>query len=138
MNRNPQVGSAEPLGRTQSDTGQAGTDQLDQGAASFDTAHIHAHLAPVFRAEAAREADHVYQFEIAGRDAFHLEVRFGTLRVGAGTHPEPSVRFLFEDLTTAIDVVSGRRDPITAFMAGQVRTDGNLILALQLGLLFRP
>lgn len=112
--------------------------QEPENREAFDADHIHAQLAPVFRPEAARDADHVYQFEVAGRDAFHLEVRSGTLRVGTGAHPEPSVRFLFEDLTTAIEVVSGQKDAITAFMAGQVRTDGNLILALQLGLIFRP
>lgn len=99
---------------------------------------VRSRLGAAFRPDAARDADHVYQFSIAGRDAFHLEIRGGELAVGDGAHPDPSVRFLFEDLHTALGVVTGDVDPMGAFMAGRIRTDGNLILALQLGLMFRP
>ncbi|HSG89136.1 MAG TPA: SCP2 sterol-binding domain-containing protein [Pseudomonadales bacterium] len=111
-----------------------GTEGARQGMAEA----VRARLAPVFRADAAREADHVYQFAIAGDDAFHLEIRAGRFEVGDGAHAAPSVRFLFEDVDTALGIVTGEIDPMAAFMAGRIRTDGNLILALQLGLLFRP
>jgi putative sterol carrier protein len=95
-------------------------------------------LERVFRPEAARDADHVYQFRVDGREAFHVAVRAGRFEVGSGAHPRPSVTFLFADLETALGIVTGDLDPMTVFMAGRIRTDGNLILALQLGLLFRP
>ncbi|MDZ7825726.1 MAG: SCP2 sterol-binding domain-containing protein [Gammaproteobacteria bacterium] len=95
-------------------------------------------LQRVFRPEAARDADHVYQFRVDGREAFHLEVREGEFEVAPGAHPRPSVTFLFADLETALGIVTGELDPMSVFMAGRIRTDGNLILALQLGLLFRP
>jgi putative sterol carrier protein len=95
-------------------------------------------LERVFRPEAAQDSDHVYQFRIDGREAFHLEVRAGRFEVGPGAHPRPSVTFLFADLETALGIVTGELDPMSVFMAGRIRTDGSLILALQLGLLFRP
>lgn len=101
-------------------------------------AEVRRRLERVFRPDAARDADHVYQFRIDGREAFHLEVRDGAFEVGPGAHPRPSVTFLFADLETALGIVTGELDPMSVFMAGRIRTDGNLILALQLGLLFRP
>ena len=101
-----------------------------------DLAAVRARLEPVFDARAAAEADHVYQFTIAGAPAFHLQVREGRLDVGADAHAAPSVTFLFEDLETALGIVTGDLDPMSAFMAGRIRTDGNLILALQLRGLF--
>ena len=99
---------------------------------------IRRRLEQVFRPEAARDADHVYQFRVDGRGAFHLEVRDGEFEVRPGDHPRPSVTFLFADLETALGIVTGELDPMNVFMAGRIRTDGNLVLALQLGLLFRP
>lgn len=102
----------------------------------IDLGRIRRRLEPAFSPRAAAEADHVYQFTVAGAPAFHLEVRGGVLEVGGGAHPDPSVTFLFEDVDTAIGIVAGDVDPMAAFMAGRIRTDGNLILALQLRLLF--
>ncbi|MEE4302117.1 MAG: SCP2 sterol-binding domain-containing protein [Pseudomonadales bacterium] len=103
---------------------------------NVDLANVRRRLEPAFSAHAAREADHVYQFRIGGEAAFHLRVHAGALEVGEGQHPDPSVTFMFEDVDTALGVVTGTVDPMAAFMAGRIRTDGNLILALQLRLLF--
>ncbi len=101
-----------------------------------DLASVRGRLEPAFSPQAAQAADHVYQFRIGGEPAFHLLVCAGALEVGEGAHPDPSVTFMFEDLETALGVVTGDVDPMAAFMAGRIRTDGNLILALQLRLLF--
>lgn len=103
---------------------------------NVDLASVRRRLEPAFRPQAALEADYVYQFRIGGEDAFHLRVSAGALDVGAGAHDDPSVVFMFEDLDTALGVVTGGVDPMAAFMDGRIRTDGNLILALQLRLLF--
>jgi putative sterol carrier protein len=97
---------------------------------------IRTRLAGAFRPEAAAGFEAIYQFEVAGRPLFHLEIDAGALRVEGGAHAAPTVTFLFDDVATALGVVEGRLDPMATFMAGRVRTDGHLILALQLGGLF--
>ena len=109
---------------------------MQEDPVQVDLSSVRARLEPAFRPEAARDADHVYQFAVAGEPAFHLEVRSGALVVGEGAHGEPSVTFLFEDLDTALGIVTDEIDPMAAFMAGRIRTDGNLVLALQLRVLF--
>ncbi|MEE4380978.1 MAG: SCP2 sterol-binding domain-containing protein [Pseudomonadales bacterium] len=99
---------------------------------------IRTRLAGAFRPEAAAGLEAVYQFEVAGRPLFHLEIDGGRLRVEGGAHEAPTVTFLFDDVATALGVVEGSLDPMATFMAGRVRTDGHLILALQLGGLFAP
>ena len=101
-----------------------------------DLDQIRTRLEPAFSPAAAHEADCVYQFTINGHPAFHLRVLDGALSVGDGAHGDPSVTFLFEDIETALGIVTGDLDPMAAFMAGRIRTDGNLILALQLRMLF--
>ena len=99
---------------------------------------IRARLGDAFRPEAAAGVEAIYQFRVAGRPLFHPEVADGCLRVGGGAHAAPTVTFLFDDVATALGVVDGSLDPMATFMAGRVRTDGHLILALQLGALFAP
>lgn len=101
-----------------------------------DLEQVRRRLEPAFSPAAAHDADCVYQFTIDGHPAFHLRIQEGVLAVGDGAHGDPSVTFLFEDLETALGIVAGDLDPMAAFMAGRIRTDGNLILALQLRMLF--
>ncbi len=89
-----------------------------------------------FRPEAAAGIERVYQFQIGGETRFHIEVRNGVLEVIPGAHSEPSVTLLFPDVDTALALIEGRLDPMQAFLEGGIRSDGNLILALQLGALF--
>jgi putative sterol carrier protein len=98
--------------------------------------HIRNRLDAAFQPGAARAFDAVYQFTVDGLPCFHLVIERGTLTVGEGAHEAPSVTFFYDDLATAVGVVEGTLDPMTTFMAGRIRTDGNLILALQLGALF--
>lgn len=103
-----------------------------------DTGAIQEMLAPLFCREAAAQVQCVYQVQVLGKPAFHIIINQQEFQVGEGEHPQPSLTFMFKDLQTALDVISHRIKPIDAFMAGQVRTDGNLILALTLHALFRP
>jgi putative sterol carrier protein len=48
------------------------------------------------------------------------------------------VRFYYPSLELAFAILEGKANPMEAFMAGHVRSDGHLIMALQLGLLFPP
>ena len=78
-----------------------------------------------------------YQFRIAGEDQFHLRIVGGTLTVHEGAHCAPCVTMLFPDVETALGLLEGSMDPMQAFLDGHIRSDGHLILALQLSGLFR-
>lgn len=97
---------------------------------------IRERLSRAFRADAAAGMERVYQFRVDAGDSFHLEVADGSLQVVGGAHAAPSVTMLFPDVETALALLEGHLDPMQAFLDGQIRSDGNLILALQLGGLF--
>lgn len=91
-----------------------------------------------FKPEAGADLIHTYQFRIAGEDYFHLSIYEGSLTIHPGAHAAPCVTMLFPDVETALGILEGSIDPMQAFLDGQIRSDGNLILALQLGSLFHP
>lgn len=90
-----------------------------------------------FRREAGAAIRRTYQFRIDGEDHFHLRIEEGSLSIHLGAHEAPCVTLLFPDIETALGILEGDLDPMQAFLDGHIRSDGNLILALQLGGLFR-
>lgn len=100
-------------------------------------ADINERLQRRFRPEAGALLQRTYQFRIDGEDHFHLRIVEGSLTVCPGAHPAPCVTLLFPDLSTALGILEGDIDPMQAFLDGGIRSDGNLILALQLGGLFQ-
>ena len=102
---------------------------------------LEARLRPHFRSEASVDMHRLYQVVIAETPAFYLAVEHGALALGLGEAPEfgcPRVRFYYPSLELAFAILEGKANPMEAFMAGDVRSDGHLIMALQLGLLFPP
>ncbi len=97
---------------------------------------IRERLTRAFHADATKGMHRVYQFHTGDDARFHLEISDGNLLVSPGSHAKPSVTMLFPDAETALALLEGRLDPMQAFLNGQIRSDGNLILALQLGGLF--
>ena len=51
---------------------------------------------------------------------------------------QADVTFVFDSAETALAVLTGREDPMTAFLDGRFRSDGHLPLAFVLLGLFRP
>ena len=51
---------------------------------------------------------------------------------------EADVTFVFDSAETALAVLTGKEDPIAAFLDGRFRSDGHLPLAFVLLGLFRP
>lgn len=51
---------------------------------------------------------------------------------------EADVTFVFDSAETALAILTGREDPIAAFLDGRFRSDGHLPLAFVLLGLFRP
>ncbi len=87
--------------------------------------------------EAAAGLDAVFQFDLTGPQGgqYHVIVQDGACLVREGTHPEPHVVFSMTD-EDCLGVLSGRLDGPSVFLAGRLRVEGDLGLALQLKALF--
>ena len=88
-----------------------------------------------FNAEAAQGLDLVFQFDIEDNKTYHLIINDGTCKLHEGAHGDPSVTLIMNSETLE-DVVSGETDGMQAFMAGQLRAEGDMMLATKLGDLF--
>lgn len=101
-----------------------------------DIEEIRKRLRSAFDPAAASDLEVVYQFEFGDAEGYHLIISHGDLEVHAGEHAHPSITLMFDRLDTARDVIAGPIDAMQAFMQGRIRSDGNLLLAMRLGLLF--
>lgn len=87
-----------------------------------------------FNAEAAAGLDAVFQFDIDG-NGYHLTVENSECVAASGFHDDPSVTLLMDEHTFG-DVVSGETNGMAAFMAGRLKTEGDMMLATRLSDLF--
>ena len=85
-----------------------------------------------FRPEAVRGLEVRLRLHMPDADPFDLIVGHGTLAVTDDISPAPDVTFFFDDLHGAWDIMTGRANAIEAFMRGQFRADGYLMLAFWL------
>lgn len=88
-----------------------------------------------FNPEAAAGLDLVFQFDIEDDKTYHLIIKDGTCDLQDGPHPDPSVTLIMNS-ETLNGIVSGETDGMQAFMAGQLRAEGDMMLATKLGELF--
>jgi len=88
-----------------------------------------------FNADAASGIDLVFQFNIEDDENYSLTIADGTCDLAAGEHDDPSVTLIM-NTETLNGIVSGETDGMQAFMAGQLRAEGDMMLATKLGELF--
>jgi putative sterol carrier protein len=88
-----------------------------------------------FNPEAAAGLDLVFQFDIEDDQTYHLVIKDGTCQLVEGAHEDPSVTLIMNSETLQ-GIVSGETDGMQAFMAGQLRAEGDMMLATKLGELF--
>ena len=88
-----------------------------------------------FDADAASGIDLVFQFNIEDDENYSLTIADGTCELTAGDHDDPSVTLIM-NTETLNGIVSGETDGMQAFMAGQLRAEGDMMLATKLGELF--
>lgn len=88
-----------------------------------------------FNADAAAGLDLVFQFDIEDDENYHLIVNDGTCDLVQGNHSDPNVTLIMSSATLN-GIVSGETDGMQAFMAGQLRAEGDMMLAMKLGELF--
>ncbi|MEJ2042558.1 MAG: SCP2 sterol-binding domain-containing protein [Reinekea sp.] len=87
-----------------------------------------------FNASAAAGLDVVFQFTVDD-DSHHLIVKDSACQLLAGTHGDPSVTLIM-DGDTFQEIVDGDINGMQAFMAGRLRTEGDMMLATRLSDLF--
>jgi putative sterol carrier protein len=88
-----------------------------------------------FNPSAAQGMDLVFQFNIEDDDNFYVAVKDGTCNASKGDAENPNVTLIM-DSATLNGVISGETDGMQAFMAGKLRAEGDMMLALKLGELF--
>ncbi|MBK8972770.1 MAG: SCP2 sterol-binding domain-containing protein [Hahellaceae bacterium] len=88
-----------------------------------------------FNADAASGLDLVFQFNIEDGDNAYVIIQNGSCELGQGDHADPSVTLIMNS-DTFRGIVSGETDGMQAFMAGQLRAEGDMMLAMKLGELF--
>lgn len=76
-----------------------------------------------------------YQFMIDDADDFYFTIAEQTLEVVTGEHPDPDITLILNS-ETFIRVVTGEQDGMSAFLKGQLRAEGNVMLATKLGKYF--
>lgn len=87
-----------------------------------------------FDAAAAAGVTEVFQFNIDDSQ-YHIKVDNGECEVSEGAHDDPSVTLIL-DSDTFQEIVAGDLNGMQAFMAGRLRTEGNMMLATRLSDLF--
>lgn len=88
-----------------------------------------------FNPDAAEGMDLVFQFNIEDDKDYHLIIKDGTCQLVEGMHDDPSVTLIM-NAETLRGIVSGETDGMQAFMSGQLRAEGDMMLATKLGQLF--
>ncbi|MDA7086458.1 SCP2 sterol-binding domain-containing protein [Pseudomonas sp. SA3-5] len=88
-----------------------------------------------FNASAAAGLDLVFQFNIEDGENHYLVIKDGTCDVQQGDADNASVTLIM-DSETLKGITSGETDGMQAFMAGKLRAEGDMMLAMKLGELF--
>lgn len=101
----------------------------------MSAAQVFEKLEQNFNADAAQGLDLVFQFDIEDDTNHHLIIKDGTCQLVEGDHSDPSVTLIMNSETLE-GIVSGETDGMQAFMAGQLRAEGDMMLATKLGELF--
>ena len=91
----------------------------------------------VFNPSAASGLDAVFQYEITGEGGgnWHVIIKDGACQVQEGDHESPSVT-LSMSAETWLGIVNKELNGMQAFMAGQLRATGDIMLAQRVEQLF--
>ncbi|WP_417580474.1 SCP2 sterol-binding domain-containing protein [Nitrincola sp.] len=88
-----------------------------------------------FNPEQSKGLKAIYQFRVTDAASFYLTIIDTHCESHYGDHPDPDITLLMDE-ATLIRVISGEQDGMSAFMKGQLRAEGNIMLATRLGKLF--
>ena len=88
-----------------------------------------------FNSSAAAGLDLVFQFNIEDGENHYMVVKDGTCAIHQGDNPNANVTLIM-DTETLQGITTGTTDGMQAFMAGKLRAEGDMMLAMKLGELF--
>ncbi len=91
----------------------------------------------VFNPSAAQGLDAVFQFEITGDDGgnWSIIIKEGTCEIQEGTHDSPTVTLTMAG-ETWLGMVNKETNGMQAFMSGQLKASGDIMLAQRIEQLF--
>ena len=104
------------------------TEQLDQQSSR---------LAPFFRSYFLPENPVTFQFNFDDADPFHLTVDHAEFVFKPGYAQTSTLSLWLDQPTTLWRLLEGRLDGMDAFLTGQYRADGNIVLSQLLLYLFQ-
>ncbi len=98
---------------------------------------IFSKMPEVFNANAAQGLDAVFQFDITGEGGgqWHVIIKDGSCQVSEGTHASPSVTLTMSG-ETWLGIVNKQLNGMQAFMSGQLKATGDIMLAQRIEQLF--
>ena len=70
-----------------------------------------------------------FQFEHQPNEPLYLTANQQTFTLSPGTHRMPTLTLFVRDQATMLQLLTGEKDGMAAFMAGTYRADGNIILS---------
>ncbi|WP_221798538.1 SCP2 sterol-binding domain-containing protein [Oceanobacter mangrovi] len=88
-----------------------------------------------FDSDAADDLNAVFQFSIEDGDDYYITVKDGACEFGEGEHDDADVTLIMNTETLA-GIATGETDGMQAFMSGQLRVEGDMMLATKIGELF--
>jgi putative sterol carrier protein len=91
-----------------------------------------------FMPDKAGDMDAVIQFKLSGEEAseWFVTIKNQTCKVDEGVHENPTMT-LSADSQDYKDIVTGKLNPMNAFMQGKVKLQGNLNLAMKFAEIFK-
>ena len=94
-------------------------------------------MSEIFNSGAAQELDVAFQFDITGDGGgnWNVAVKDGTCQIREGTHEVPTVT-LTMSCETWLSIVNKELNAMQAFMGGQLKVIGDIMLAQRIPELF--
>ncbi|MBL6688485.1 MAG: SCP2 sterol-binding domain-containing protein [Pseudomonadales bacterium] len=99
--------------------------------------HWQTSLKPKFRYDFLPAEDTIFQFRLQRDFDCYLEANSSSYEFLLGHHEAPTLTLYLPDASTLFNILSGDIDGMEAFMAGDYRADGNIILSQLLLYLFQ-
>lgn len=94
-------------------------------------------MAPHFKPGFLQRDEAVFQFNFESDEAFYLATTADDFSLVAGQHPNPTIQLQVKDHETCWGLLEGSIDGMKAFMEGDYRADGNIVLSQLLLYLFK-
>jgi putative sterol carrier protein len=109
----------------------------DERMALASVKEVFGKMPEVFNANAAQGLNAVFQYVITGDNggSWNVVVKDGACQVSEGTHASPSVTLTMSG-DTWLGIVNKQTNGMQAFMTGQLKASGDIMLAQRIEQLF--